>query len=144
MNTLEKIKKSWWVLLSFLLFLNGTGFIYIGTKHNNKHWILEGVMYEIPWFLYYVIYRIYGVPLNLNITGTAILIALLLMFVSIIRSVWVAVKLGDVYDNQEKYQIQLTVLTNHDAPKDNNNSKGNFGCCLCLVVIFVIFMIIVL
>ncbi|WP_298501171.1 hypothetical protein [uncultured Methanobrevibacter sp.] len=144
MNAIEKIKKSWWVILSFLMYLNGFGFIYIGAKHNNKNWILEGIMYEVPWFLYLLISFIYGLPVNLNLTGTAVLISLLLMFVSIVRSIWVAVKLCDVYDNQEKYQIQTTVLKNHNIAKDNNNTKSNFGCCLCLIIIFIVFMIIVL
>lgn len=142
MNTLEKIKRSWWVILSFIFFLNGSGFIYIGTKHNNKNWIIEGVIYEIPWFLYFVIYGMYGAPLGLNVTATFIFLALILQFVSIIRSVWVAVKLGDVYDNEEKYTIQTTVLNKNNIAKDNDSSKGKMCCCLCLIVIFIIFMII--
>ncbi len=143
MNTIEKIKRSWWVILSFIMFLNGFGFIYIGTKHNNKNWILEGVMYELPWFLYFVIYGMYGTPKGLNVTATFILIAVVLLFISIIRSVWVAVKLADVYDNEEKYTIQSTVLTKQ-THKKNDDSKSTAGCCLCLIVIFILFLIIAL
>ena len=52
MNLTEKIKNSWWVILSFIIFLNGLGFMYIGFKHNNRNWILEGITYEFPWFFY--------------------------------------------------------------------------------------------
>ena len=143
MNTLEKIRKSWWVILSFIFFLNGFGFIYIGSKHSNRNWIIEGVLYEIPWFLYFVIYPIYGTPIGLNVTGTFIFIAVVLQFISIIRSVWVAVKLADVYDNEEKYTIQSTVLTKPNEKKEDD-SKSKIGCCFCILVIFIIFMIIVL
>ena len=84
MNTLEKIKNSWWVILSFIMFLNGFGFIYIGTKHYNKNWILEGIIYELPWFIYFVIYANYGAPIGFNITATLVFIALILLFISII------------------------------------------------------------
>lgn len=143
MNTLEKIKRSWWVLLSFIFFLNGFGFIYIGSKHSNRNWILEGIIYELPWFLYFIIYRIYGAPVGMNTTGTFIFLAVVLMFVSIIRSVWVAVKLGDVYDNEEKYTIQSTVLTKQNVKK-TNDSNSSIGCCLCIIVIFIVFMIMIL
>ena len=144
MNTIEKIKRSWWVILSFIFFLNGFGFIYIGAKHNNRYWILEGVMYELPWFVYFAIYSRYGAPIGFNVTAMFIFLAVMLMFISIIRSVWVAVKLADVYENEEKYTIQTTVLTKQNQKKADNDSKSTMGCCLCLIVIFILFMIIAL
>lgn len=143
MNTIEKIKRSWWVIISFIMFLNGFGFIYIGSKHNNKNWILEGIMYELPWFLYFVIYGIYGVPNGFNVTATFIVLSVILMFISIIRSIWVAVKLADVYENEEKYTIQTTVLTKQTQKKEDD-SKSTMGCCLCIIIIFIIFFIIAL
>lgn len=139
MNTLEKIKKSWWVILSFIMMLNGFGFIYIGSKHNNKNWIIEGVIYELPWFLYFVMFGIYGRPLGLNVPGMFLFLGVLLLFVSIIRSVWVAVKLADVYDNEEKYTIQSTVLTKPSQNK-GKDSFSKLGCCLCILIIFLVFM----
>ena len=141
MNTIEKIKRSWWVIISFIFFLNGFGFIYIGSKHNNRNWILEGVIYELPWFLYMVVFGMYGDPVGMNVTATFIVLALMLQFVSIIRSVWVAVKLADVYENEEKYTIQPTALAKQTRKQDNDSST-TAGCCLCLVVLFILFMII--
>jgi hypothetical protein len=143
MNTIEKVKRSWWVIISFIMFLNGFGFIYIGSKHNNRNWILEGIIYELPWFFYFVVYAIYGDPIGFNVTGTFVAIAMMLLFISIIRSVWVAVKLADVYDNEEKYTIQSTVLTKQTQNQDDD-SKSTMGCCLCIILIFIIFMIIAL
>ena len=143
MNTIEKIKRSWWVLLSFIIFLNGFGFIYIGSKHNNRNWILEGAIYELPWVLYFIIFGIYGTPVGLNVTGMFVFMAVMLMFISIIRSVWVAVKLADVYENEEKYTIHTTALTKQ-TKKAEDDSKSTMGCCLCLIIIFILFMIIAL
>ena len=146
MNVFEKIKRSWWVILSFIAFLNGTGFIYIGAKHNNKNWILEGIAYEIPWFLYFVYFVMFGDP-NLDFlipSSLILLLAMIVMFVGIVRSVWVAVKLADVYDNVEKYTIQSTVLDNKGNEEGNRNLPADIGCCLCIIAIFVIFLIIVL
>ena len=52
MNTLEKIKRSWWVLFPFTVAFPGFGFIYIGMKSSNNNWILEGITYELPFFFY--------------------------------------------------------------------------------------------
>ena len=129
MNAFEKIKRSWWVILSFIPFLNGFGFLYIAV-----------------WFLYFIYYARFGDP-NLNFyspSSLILLLALLLYFISIIRSFWVAVKLADVYDNEEKYIIQTTDLSKANATQQNDNLKTNLGCCLCIIVIFIIFLIAVL
>lgn len=144
MNVLGKIKRSWWVLLSFIMFINGFGFIYIAIKYNNKNWLLEGIIYELPWFLYLLYVAIFGVPLlKINPASGMAVIAILLLFVSIIRSVWVAVKLADVYDNEEKYTIQTTQLTKK-TNKATDSKKSTIGCCVCIIVLFIIFAIIAL
>lgn len=144
MNVLGKIKRSWWVLLSFIMFINGFGFIYIAVKYNNKNWLLEGIIYELPWFLYLLYVAIFGVPLlKINPASGMAVIAILLLFVSIIRSVWVAVKLADVYDNEEKYTIQTTQLTKK-TNKVTDSKKSTIGCCVCIIVLFIIFAIIAL
>ena len=105
MNFIVKIVKSWWVILSFIMFLNGIGFIYIGTKHSNHNWIIEGIIYEIPWFFFAIFLAIYGIPtiFSPNPSTAIILFAVLLMFVSIIRSFWLAIKLANLYDTNEMY-----------------------------------------
>ena len=139
MNILEKIKSSWWVVLSFIIFLNGLGFLYIGFRHNNRNWILEGITYEFPWVFYFIVFANYGlsIPSTLVIT-----FAVILMLVSIIRSVWVAIKLADVYDNNEKYTIKQTNLNN--STKHQENKDSHLGCCFCLLCIFIIFAIIII
>ena len=143
MNIIEKIKKSWWVILSFIFFLNGFGFVYIGFKHSNRNWLIEGIMYEIPWLFYFIFYGIFGTPIQpgLNPTYVIVIIAVMLLFVSIIRSIWVAVKLVDVYENNEKYTIKSTELNNVNNVSDNVNFTGKMGCCICVIVIFLLFAI---
>ena len=140
MKLSEKIKNSWWVILSFIPFINGLGFLYIGFRHDNKNWILEGITYEFPWFFYFIVFAVYGrsIPSTLIVT-----FAVILMLVCLIRSVWVAVKLSDVYENNEKYTIKQTDL-NQKANTSNKNSLSTFGCCICIVCIFIIAMIVIL
>ncbi len=140
MNASQKLLKSWWVILSFVLFINGFGFIYIGTKHNNQNWIVEGLIYEVPWFFYFIYYTIYGfVPAGFNQVDYILSLALLLFFIGIVRSFWVAVKLWDVYDNFDKYAHNPIELTNPHKPKElHNNSKAPL-CCLCIAIMFFIF-----
>ena len=144
MNVIDKITKSWWVILSFIMFINGFGFIYIASKHSNKNWFVEGVIYEIPWFFYILYSGIYGIPSvgTFNPASTMALFGELLMVVCIIRSFWVAIKLLDVYDNNEKYAQNPTELNNPREVKENNKFSTGSTCCLCLAIIFFIFAII--
>ena len=139
MRLTEKIRNSWWAILSFVMFLNGLGFICIGFKHDNKNWVLEGIAYEFPWFFYFVVYANYGPGVQ---STSMIAIAVLLMLVSIIRSIWLAIKLVDVYENNEKYTIKQTNL-NQETKNKNQNSNSSLACCLCLLCIFIIFAIII-
>lgn len=140
MNFTEKIKNSWWVILSFIFFLNGLGFLYIGFKHNNRNWILEGITYEIPWVFYFILSANYGF-----VTPTKLVMsfALIMMLIGVIRSIWVAVKLIDVYQNNEKYTIKQTNFNHQSPPQRNNDNSSGLGCCLCLVCVFIVFMIII-
>ncbi len=135
MNFADKIKKSWWVILSFVFFLNGTGFLYIGLKHNNRNWIIEGLAYEFPWFFYFILFARYqmGIPSTLILS-----FASTLMIISIIRSFWVAIKLIDVYKNNEKYAIKQTNLNHRAGTQEPNNNLG-VTCCICLIFIFIVF-----
>ena len=140
MNLAEKIKNSWWVILSFVMFLNGLGFMYIGFKHNNRNWVLEGITYELPWFFYFIIFAIYGQSIP---TSLIISFSLILMLISVIRSVWVAIKLAEVYGNNEKYTIRQTNL-NHSVKNQNGNGSHHVGCCFCMICIFIIFALIII
>ena len=135
MNTFEKIKRSWWVILSFVFSINGLGFVYVGLKNDNRNWVFEGAIYEIPWIIALILAD------NEVVLGAIVSIALVLMLVSIIRSFWLAIKLADVYDNEDKYTVRPTVMANHNNPKKDDNTKTNVCCCLCLIAIFVVFAI---
>ena len=131
MNALEKIKRSWWVIFSVIIIFNGLGFVYIGSIHNNRNWVLEGIIYEIPW-VFGIIFSDFEALIDVYVA-----IAMILMLVSIVRSVWVAIKLADVYDNEDKYAIQTTVLNNSNIAQDNNDFPTTIACVSCLVLIFI-------
>lgn len=140
MNTFDKLLKSWWVILSFIFFLNGFGFIYIGARHSNRNWIIEGAIYEIPWFFYFIYFAKYGLDTVINNpTAHVMYLALLLQLVCIIRAFWVAAKLWGVYDNFDKYAHNPVELKNpHKANEKDSLSNGAI-CCLCIAVIFFMF-----
>ena len=143
MNVFEKLIRLWWVILSFISFFNGLGFIYIGSKHSNRNWTIEGLAYETPWFFYLIYSIIFGFDIfKFNQTDYVLIIALLLQLICIVRSFWVAIKLWDVYDNNDKYAHNPVELINPFKSKENNGPSIHSVCCLCIAVIFFIFAII--
>ncbi|WP_458456642.1 hypothetical protein [Methanobrevibacter sp.] len=130
MSTIDKILKSWWVILSAVMFLNGFGFIYIGLKNNNKNWVIEGIVYEIPWI--FGVMFVYIKP----VTQIFSILCIICLLVSIVRSVWVAIKLCDVYDNEEKYRVQTTVVNNTNIVSQNNDFPCGTACCVGIFLIF--------
>ena len=138
MNALEKIKRSWWVIFSAIILFNGLGFVYIGAVHNNRNWILEGVAYEIPW--------VFGIVFSSfdSIVTVYVAICMILMLVSIVRSVWVAIKLGDVYDNEDRYAVQTTVLNNPTVAKANSDFPIALACVSCIVLVFIAYALLAL
>jgi DNA uptake protein ComE-like DNA-binding protein len=50
-GTFWKIRKSWWILLTFTIVLNWIAFFVIGFKVKHKKWKLYGALYSIPFIL---------------------------------------------------------------------------------------------
>ena len=140
MHTIDKIKHSWWVILSLIPGINGFGFIYLGSKYNNQNWIIEGIIYEIPWFFSLV----YGMIFtgNIAVSQSISTLASLLYFVCLIRSIWVLTKLWNVYDNYEQYAQNPTQLNNSNKVNPNTGGSSTSSCCLCIVFVFIIFALI--
>ena len=89
------IFNSLWIIASFIVFFNGLGFIYIGSKTRNEKWFMEGCIYEIPWLLLTI-----ETGLINSYIGTYIaLLGLLLVLVSIIRSIMVNPKYQKALNN---------------------------------------------
>ena len=138
MSLFKKIKNSWWVVFSFIMMINGVGFIYIGFRHENRNWIMEGVTYEVPWFFYFIFFAIHG--LFAPPTVAALAFAFLMMLVSVIRSIWVGIKLADVCEHYEKYTIKQTNLNKIFNKSDN---KSGLNCCAGLLSIFIVTAVII-
>ena len=139
MSLFKKIKNSWWVIFSFIIMFNGVGFLYIGFRHDNRNWIMEGITYELPWIFCFIFISIHGI--NSLPTQTVVVLAYLLMLVAIIRSIWVGVKLDDVCEHYEKYTIKQTNLNNSLNKSDN---KSGLNCCFGLAGIFSIIALIII
>lgn len=94
MNFFGKLKKSWWIILSFIIFFffNGLGFIFLGAKTHNINWVIEGIIYEIPWVI-----ALINVP-NESALFVMVAIGFFIWFISIIRSFWVGILFFKAYD----------------------------------------------
>lgn len=60
------------------------------------------------------------------------------MLLSIIRSIWVAIKLADVYDNEEKYSVRPTIVKNEKKGQGDDKLSTQMTCCGCVFLIFII------
>ena len=139
MDTIEKIKKSWWVRFPFTFLFPGVGFIYIGLKTDNRNWILEGITYELPWFFYFIASMKFSSEIMAVYYAWIIL---LVSLIALIRSIMVAIKLLDVYEREEpapKVYNTTTSSSSHSTSGDDSNWKS---CCYCIVFIFIVFAII--
>ena len=79
-----KIVHSLWILISLVPLFNGLGFIWIGSRVDEKKWLYEGLIYEIPFMLILLFFQI-----NYNLYILFFWIALLSWIISIFRSFYV-------------------------------------------------------
>ena len=50
----RKTSSSYWVIFSFIMFLNGIGLIIVGLNRNRQRWALEGAFFELLWVLVFI------------------------------------------------------------------------------------------
>ena len=139
MNTAEKIKRSWWVIFPFTIFLPGFGFIYIGLKSQNKNWVLEGITYQLPVFFYFAFSSIFSFNAMAPYYVWLILLAVL---IALIRSLMVIMKLWEVYENEDTPRITQASVTSGSSSSEGDKQDNWKSCCICIVCIFIIFAII--
>lgn len=146
MDTIEKIKRSWWVLFPFTFLFPGVGFIYIGLKSTNKNWIIEGITYQMPWLFYFIASAMFSSEVMVKYYIWLIILA---AGIALIRSIIVAIKLGGVYDRNNTPHVNATVYSTPNSGKSTVESShikdrdSNWpACCACLFFIFMVFAII--
>ena len=115
----EKSARSYWVIFSFIIFLNGLGLIFVGMKGNIRRWILEGAIFELLWVLYFILFS-----LNEGIGRFILSLAMIGWVLSIIRTFM-------VYFEEEKmdnanYSIQRPIAKDTDmvSPKTEGNTNN--------------------
>ena len=102
---IDRIISSLWVLLSFFPFINGLGFLYVGSKTFRGNWFLEGIVYEIPW-----IAMVLSIPLHhFAFAFAAAGAGLVCSIVAFARSLMVNKEYQNILDNNEPYQKSLNV-----------------------------------
>ena len=144
MDTFDKIKKSWWVLFPFTFLFPGVGFIYIGLKSSNKNWIIEGIAYQMPWLFYYIASAMFSFD---EMAPYYVWLMILAVFIALIRSIIVALKLIEVYEKNDVPRVSATTYSTPNsggstASSNTGDKDSNWpGCCGCLILIFIIFAI---
>ena len=83
-SAFSTLEKTFLILLSLFPFLNGMTFVYMGSKESNRNWIIEGLVYELPWFLQFLF------AYNDDLATTFAGFGLLFMFICLFRTVYVS------------------------------------------------------
>ena len=104
----QKLTSSLWVLVSFIPFFNGLGFVYIGNKYGNAHWFFEGIIYQLP-----LILGILTLP-KIEVATVFFAMGTLGKYVSIIRSLMVDYTLQKQLDQSEDMEKTITIETLKD------------------------------
>ena len=78
------LEKSFLILVSFIPLINGMSFVYMGSKESNFKWILEGLIYELPWIL--LILFVYNDDMGTIIAELGVLA----LVIGIIRTIYVS------------------------------------------------------
>ena len=97
----SKITSSLWVLISFIPFFNGLGFVYIGNKYANAQWFAEGILYELP-----LILGLLTLP-NLTVSTPMFIFGTIASMVSIVRSFMVDYTLQKELDQSNIVETSL-------------------------------------
>ncbi|AMK15341.1 hypothetical protein [Methanobrevibacter olleyae] len=92
----QKITSSLWILISFIPFFNGLGFVYLGNKRANSSWFLEGLLYELPWIVGIITIS------NISLASLFITLAVLAQIVSIIRSIMLGFNYQKILDKSSE------------------------------------------
>jgi hypothetical protein len=120
-----KIFNSLWIIASFIIFFNGLGFVYIGSKTRNEKWIMEGCIYEIPWLSLIIETGLLNSSLGTYIVG----LGLLLLLVSIIRSIMVNYEMENLsldvfYENTSQSSIKTPIQSEVEINEDIKENKA--------------------
>ena len=95
-SAFSTLEKTFLILLSFFPFINGMTFVYMGSKESNFKWIIEGLVYEIPWFLQFLFAE------NDDLATTFAGFGLLFMFICLLRTLYVSFTYKKEFDTNSR------------------------------------------
>lgn len=107
LSTFERIINNLWILVSFIPIVNGFGIYYIGAKTSNESLMKEGLVYEVPWILMFILSGLTN-PANQSgpvtiLIGFLALIAIFGIIVSIVRAVLLSPRYEKILE-EKKYR----------------------------------------
>lgn len=102
-STIDRIISSLWVALSFLPFMNGIGFLYVGSKTFRGSWFLEGIVYELPWIAMFLFMPLHQWAMIFAAAGAGMIFSI----IAFARSLIVNKEYQNILDNNEPYQKSL-------------------------------------
>ena len=116
-SAFSTLEKTFLILLSFILIINGLTFVYMGSKESNRNWIIEGFVYELPWILLFLF--VYNDDLGTTLAG----FALLFMFICILRTVYVSFTYKKEIGSNSRESVRATTFqTDFQFTKRNINT----------------------
>ena len=117
-TTFQKIVHSLWIIFTFIFFLNGIGFIYIGLKVNEIKWVISGIIYEIPWILCFIFVDAPDSTFDI-VAG----ISFLLMIISIIHAFLIRSKYLRKLESMQNRENHYINYNDVYVPNDNPFNK---------------------
>ena len=128
---MSSVRKYLWAILSFIPLINGVGFIHLGNKFNNTNWIIEGVIYEIPWI--FAIFVANKDPM--------IKFAYVMYTIGILRTIWVLTKYPDERIEAKNLNDKLNEIKSNISDGDDNKCTCCYGMSVLMVIMFILFVI---
>ena len=102
-SSMDKVISSLWILLSFFPFINGIGFLYVGSKTFRGNWFLEGIVYELPWLAMILAFSFQQAAMGMVALGAGFIF----LIIAFARSLMVNTEYQKILDNNEPYQKSL-------------------------------------
>ena len=132
---MSSVRKYLWAIPSFIPLINGVGFIHLGNKFNNTNWIIEGIIYEIPWI--FAIFVANKDPM--------FKFAYVMYTIGILRTFWILAKYPDEYVEIKKLNDKLNNVKDNVTGKTSQDDSNGCSCCygmsILIVILFIIFVI---
>ena len=129
-DKLWEILHSLWIIPSIIVFINGLGLMYTGLRVHKRQWFIEGVIYELPYILFQVIFNdVYtNDPMNMTLRMLSFLaISLSLIRSIMIRKTFIQLLKNEKHSDVEDLSTHSSSISEINAIENNKNQKININ-----------------